>query len=174
MVDLVVNGQSVSKNVPINKFTLSANEYGFINYFGFTLLNTNNLSDMNDENLYILIHKSRDGLSISDYRKTIYKLIKERTINENDKYDSQGNLKPEYESTMTVTKKYKSVNKNRVFRHPRCTISNDVSNYDNDSELMKFEHGKFKGLLLSDKFSYICKDTIYNLAQTRTVILEII
>ena len=170
-VDLVVNGQSVIKNVPINKFTLSANKYGFINYFGFTLLNTNNLSDMNDENLYILIHKSGDGLSIADYRKTIYKLIKERTINENNKYDSQGNLKPEYESTMTVTKKYKSVNKNRVFRHPRCTISDDVSNYDNDSELMKFEHGKFKGSLLSDKFSYIYKDTIYNLAQTRTVIL---
>ena len=35
---------------------------------------------------------------------------------------------------------------------------------------MKFEHGKFKGSLLSDKFSYIYKDTIYNLAQTRTEI----
>ena len=71
---------------------------------------------------------------------------------------------------MSVTKKYKSVNKNIVFRHPRCTISSDISDYNNNSELMKFEHGKFKGSLLSDKFSYIYKDTIYNLAQTRTEI----
>ena len=170
IVDLVVNGQSITKNVTINKFTLSTNKYGFINYFGFTLLNTNNLSDINDENLYVLIHKSGDNLSIADYREVIYRLIKEQTIKENDKYDSQGNLKPGYETTMSVTKNYKSVNKNIVFRHPRCTISNDISDYKNRSELMKFEHGKFKGSLLSDKFSYIYKDTIYNLAQTRTEI----
>lgn len=169
-IDIVVNGQSVTKNITINKFTLSTNKYGFINYFGFTLLNTSNLSDINDENLYVLIHKSGDNLSIADYREVIYRLIKEQTIKENDKYDSQGNLKPGYETTMSVTKKYKSVNKNRVFTHPQCYIRGSVSNYENDPELMKFEHGKFKGSLLSDKFSYIYKDTIYNLAQTRTKI----
>ena len=88
IIDLVVNGQSVTKNATINKFTLSTNKYGFINYFGFTLLKTNNISDINDENLYILIHKSGDNLSIADYREVIYRLIKEQTIKENDKYDS--------------------------------------------------------------------------------------
>lgn len=170
IVDLVVNGQSITKNVTINKFTLSTNKYGFINYFGFTLLNTNNISDINDEKLYVLIHKSGDNLSITDYRKTIYKLIKEQTIKENDKYDSQGNLRPGYETTISVTKNYKSVNKNRVFRNDQCTISNNISDYNNDEEFMKYEHGKFKGSLLSDKFSYIYKDRLYNLAQTRTKI----
>lgn len=169
-IDIVVNGQSVTKNITINKFTLSTNKYGFINYFGFTLLNTSNLSDINDENLYVLIHKSGDNLSIADYREVIYRLIKEQTIKENDKYDSQGNLKPGYETTMSVTKKYKSVNKNRVLTHPQCYIEMHVSKYENDPELMKFDYGKFKGSLLSDKFSYIYKDTIYNLAQTRTKI----
>ena len=169
-LDIVVNSQSVTKNITISKFTLSTNKYGFINYFGFTLLNTSNLSDINDENLYVLIHKSGDNLSIADYREVIYRLIKEQTIKENDKYDSQGNLKPGYETTISVTKKYKSVNKNRVFRHPQCTISHLTTDYNDSSELKKFEHGKFKGSLLSDKFSYIYKDTIYNLAQTRTEI----
>ena len=172
IVDLVVNSQSVTKDVTISKFTLCANKYGFINYFGFTLLNTSNLSDINDENLYVLIHKSGDNLTIADYREVIYRLIKEQAIKESDKYDSQGNLKPGYETTMSVTKNYKSVNKNRVFRHPQCAISSYIADYKNVDELMQFEHGKFKGSLLSDKFSYIYKDTIYNLAQTRTELTD--
>lgn len=111
-----VDGTAVIKNIPISKFTLSTNKYGFINYHGFTLLNTSNLSDINNENLYVLVHKTGDNLTIADYREVIYRLIKELTIKENDKYDESGNIKPGYETTITVRKNYKNVNKNIVIR----------------------------------------------------------
>ena len=152
-----VNGENINKNVPITKFSLSTNKYGFINYHGFTLLNTTNLSNINDDNLYVLVHKTGDNLSIADYREVIYRLIKEQTIRENDKYDSEGNLKPGYETTLSVTKTYKSLNNNKLFRLDRA-----ISVADN------FNRAKLFGSLLSDGYSYIYKDTIYNFSQTKT------
>lgn len=158
-VNIEINGENVMRNIPITKFSLSTNKYGFVNYYGFTLLDTSNLSNINDENLYVLVHKTGDNLTINDYRQVIYKLIKEQTLKENDKYDENGNLKPGFETTITVSKTYKPDVK--INRFDFNTAGFDGIDTDNITK----NKSKLLGSLLSDGMSYIYRDKLYTIAK---------
>ena len=159
IVPVRINDESINKIVPITKFSLSTNKYGFINYHGFTILNTTNVSDINNENLYVLIHKNGDNLSIADYRESIYRLIKEQTSKELDNIDENDEVKPGHEISITVKKNYKHVNKNRIV-NTRLRY-HDGTNYD------------IFGSLLSNKNNYIIGNQIYDKINRSTFSIEL-